>query len=127
MRRSLEKLLHILFEITLFLKALWGSVEVVGGIVLLRTLNNRWHFGGWYVLFHGLVNVFLAVTLFRKKPWAFPAALTLLILFLGGQLVVLSHRPRPFLGLLCILDALMIALVWHEYLHDQGRSGSESS
>ncbi len=74
-------------------------------------------FVGAYLLFHGLVNAFMAYYLFRNRLWAYPVAVVLVSLFFIYQLYHLYHVPSWTLGLVSIFDFVFIILTWHEYQH----------
>ena len=81
-----------------------------------RHLSSRDEaFAAAYLLGHGLVKLGLVVGLWRDKLWAFPAALVVLLGFVGFQTYRLAEHMS--IGLLCltILDLLVIVLVWREY------------
>jgi len=68
-----------------------------------------------YLVAHGLVKVFLAAGLLRKKLWAYPAALWFLGIFLLYQLYRFSHTHSLGLLALSAFDLFVAALVWLEY------------
>jgi uncharacterized membrane protein len=72
-------------------------------------------FVGVYLLFHGLLNAFLAYNLYRNRLWAYPVTVVLSSAFLAYQLYRLSHTHSPLLLVISILDILFIILTWHEY------------
>ena len=68
-----------------------------------------------YLATHGLVKVVLVIALLRQKHWAYPWAIAALILFLVYQVYLFVVHPTIFLGLLSVLDAVIIWLVWREW------------
>lgn len=72
-------------------------------------------FTAFYLLSHGIIKLFLVVSLLRKKIWAYPATIAVLILFVVYQLYRLTFGFSIFLILLTIFDIFLIALTWHEY------------
>ncbi len=74
-------------------------------------------FVGAYLLFHGLVNAFMAYYLFRNRLWAYPVAMALVSIFFLYQLYHLYRVPSWTLGLVSIFDLAFIFLTWHEYKH----------
>ena len=68
-----------------------------------------------YLLSHGLIKVFLVIGLLREKPWAYPASLVALILFIVYQLYRFSYTHSLGLIVLTVFDLFVIALIWHEY------------
>ncbi len=92
----------------------------------LRALASSSHeaqvFGGLYLVGHGIVKVVLVGGLLRKKVWAYPAAITFLILFILYQSIdFLGTHSTPLL-LLTLFDLLLLWLVWHEYRRISVRS-----
>ena len=83
---------------------------------LLHTLTpSLAHFGAIYLLFHGAIKVFLVLNLFRRKLWAYPAAIFFLISFVFYQLYRYSHTHSIVLLMLSLIDSAIIVLVWKEY------------
>jgi len=72
-------------------------------------------FGATYLLIHGVIKVFLVVSLLRNKIWAYPATLAALSIFIIYQLYRLAHGYSLFLIVLTFLDILLAILTWHEY------------
>jgi uncharacterized membrane protein len=80
-------------------------------------------FGGVYLLVHGVIKLFLARSLLGGKLWSFPAAVAVLIAFVGYQIYRVNVRFSWVLLSLTILDSVIVVLVWHEYLHLKHRRG----
>ncbi len=78
------------------------------------TLSTR-HFISAYLIFHGLVNLFLVVTLWRRHLWAFPVAITLFSTFVTYQFYRLFYIYSLDLLLISILDVFIIVLTYLEY------------
>jgi uncharacterized membrane protein len=57
----------------------------------------------------------LAAGLLRNKLWAYPAALTVLGLFLCYQVFRFVSDRSPALGLVSVVDLLILLLIWREY------------
>ncbi len=72
-------------------------------------------FGAVYLLSHGIIKIFLVVSLLRGKLWAYPATISVLSIFIAYQIYRLSYSFSIFLALLTIFDILLIWLTWHEY------------
>ena len=68
-----------------------------------------------YLVAHGLIKVFLAAGLLRKKLWAYPAALWFLGIFILYQLYQFSHTHSLGLLALSAFDLFVASLVWLEY------------
>lgn len=73
------------------------------------------HFGIFYLLSHGLVNLALVLLLWRRKLWAYPAVMVALGLFIGYQMLRWAETQSPFLLLLSCFDALVIWLTLVEF------------
>jgi uncharacterized membrane protein len=74
------------------------------------------HFAAAYLLVHGLAKVGLAVGLLRGRRGLFPAALAFLGLFFLYQAYRMIIDPSPALAVLMLVDAVILMLVWREYL-----------
>jgi uncharacterized membrane protein len=72
-------------------------------------------FAAFYLFTHGVVKLILVAGLLRNRPWAYPASLAVLCLFIAYQLYRLSFAFSVGLVLLTVFDAVVIALIWHEY------------
>lgn len=72
-------------------------------------------FAGVYLLFHGVVNAFLAYNLFRNRLWAYPVMLAFVSLFFVYQIYRLYHTHSLILLALSVFDVFFIILTWHEY------------
>jgi uncharacterized membrane protein len=73
------------------------------------------YFAGAYLVGHGLVKLGLVVGLLRDKRWAYPAAVTFLMLFIVYQVYRLTQVPTILLGVLTVMDAVVLALIMHEW------------
>lgn len=73
------------------------------------------HFVAYYLLFHGIMNFVLVVTIYKKKLWAYPVAILLFSIFLAYQIVRLFYNHSIGLGVMSVVDLLMIILTWLEY------------
>jgi uncharacterized membrane protein len=72
-------------------------------------------FASLYLLFHGLIKVFLVAGLLRGKLWAYPTALGFLGAFIVYQVYRFTHTHSPALLGLTVFDILIVFLVWQEY------------
>ncbi|MDA8425876.1 MAG: DUF2127 domain-containing protein [Treponema sp.] len=81
------------------------------------------HFGVFYLLSHGLVNLGLVFLLWRRKLWAYPAVVAVLCLFIAYQVLRWTGTHSFFLIFLSLFDAAMIWLTLVEYrrLHGDPR------
>jgi len=76
-------------------------------------------FVGIYLLFHGVMNAFLAYNLYRSRLWAYPVSIAFVSLFLIYQLYRLMHTHSLLLLAISIFDVAFIILTWHEYKRQQ--------
>ncbi len=142
-----QKYWHALFEASVFIKAVNGIWETIGGIALLFLSNgfiNRAfasqsltehitagtkNFAGIYILAHGLINIFLAYYLYKEKLWAFWVSIG----FFSGSVVYLVYRltdgPSPMLFALIAFDVFFTYLTWHEFKYrtDQAKIKLQNS
>jgi uncharacterized membrane protein len=96
-------------------------------VVTLRHLAETFsvetrHFASAYLIGHGVLKVFLAVSLLRERLWAFPLALSVLTIFVAYQLHRFGHTRSTVLLALTALDVVVMVLIWREY-----RSRKESA
>lgn len=73
------------------------------------------HFAGLYLLSHGIVKLWLIVGLLRQRLWYYPTAIVVFTAFIAYQLYRFTFTHSVWLLLLTVVDALVIALSWHEY------------
>ena len=73
------------------------------------------HFASAYLIGHGVLKIFLAVTLLRERLWAFPTALSVLAIFVAYQLHRFARTHSIDLLALTIVDIVVMALIWREY------------
>ena len=89
-------------------------------VVTLRHLAETFsvetrHFASAYLIGHGVLKVFLAVSLLRERLWAFPLALSVLTIFVAYQLHRFGHTRSTVLLALTALDVVVMVLIWREY------------
>ncbi len=86
------------------------------------------HFGVFYLLSHGAVKIALVLLLWRRKLWAYPAAVVVLALFIGYQVFRWTSTHAVSLLLLSGLDAIVIALTLREHvrLRREARAGARA-
>ena len=99
--------------------------ELVGGrddfifqlvTVQLQHLSvNTRVFVGVYLLFHGIMNMFLAYNLYRNRLWAYPFSIAFVSLFFTYQVYRLAHTHSLILLAVSVFDLFFIILTWHEY------------
>jgi uncharacterized membrane protein len=73
------------------------------------------HFASAYLIGHGLLKIFLAVSLLRERLWAFPLALSVLMIFVAYQLQRFGRTHSTILLALTALDTVVMVLIWREY------------
>ena len=72
-------------------------------------------FAALYILGHGVLNIFLAVQLYRNKLWAYLATVWLMLIFVAYQIYRVSlHHSWPLL-FLTLFDLGFIVITLHEY------------
>ncbi len=87
----------------------------------LNVVDTR-TFVGLYLLFHGLMNAFLAYNLYRNRLWSYPVSMAFVSIFLFYQLYRLVHTHSLTLLLVSIFDLVFIVLTWHEYQYQKKRA-----
>jgi uncharacterized membrane protein len=75
---------------------------------------NTQHFYAFYLLSHGLVKVFIVISLLRNKLWAYPVSLVVLGLFIVYQLYRFLNTHSFGLIVLTVFDVVVMGLIWHE-------------
>lgn len=79
-----------------------------------------------YLFIHGAVKIFLVVSLWRNKFWAYPAALGFLTAFLFYQISRVFHSHSPLLLVFSVVDALIIWLIWRDWQMLKRRQNQKS-
>jgi len=114
-----EKVLHQIFGFAILIKAVNGIWETLSGFFILfiseEAIVKPFYFVAIYLLIHGLLNMFLAIQLYRDRIWAYLVTITITIIFIFYQIhrIILHHSP--VLIVVTIFDVLFIILTWHEY------------
>jgi uncharacterized membrane protein len=99
--------------------------------LLFRAVNEQAHhlanvhtrtFVGIYLLFHGLMNAFLAYNLYRNRLWAYPVMIGFISIFFVYQVYRLYHTHSAILLLVSAFDLAFIYLTWHEYVYQKVRA-----
>jgi uncharacterized membrane protein len=73
-------------------------------------------FGAIYLLSHGAAKVILVVLVIRRKLWAYPWLIVLLIAFIIYQIYrITAVRFSWGLTALTVFDAALVWLTWREY------------
>jgi len=69
----------------------------------------------FYLLSHGIVKMIVILSLWYKKPWAYPLSVVVFVLFIAYQIYHYTISHSIFLLLLTVLDVIMIILTILEY------------
>jgi len=72
-------------------------------------------FGVIYLLSHGIVKIFLIVSLWKRKLWAYPVAMSVFGIFIIYQMYRYTIVPAVELIILTALDVIIIILTWLEF------------
>lgn len=86
---------------------------------LVKTANSVYQdsavFAIAYLLFHGAVNIFLAVSLANEKAKTYPAIIGFLLIFISYQTYKYFHSFSPSLLFLTGFDIIFVWIIWLEY------------
>ena len=83
--------------------------------VLTNVSGDTKTFVGIYIFLHGIINLFLAIQLFRKKLWAYIAAMSIMLLFMSYQIYRIMLHHSIVLTLITLFDIGFVILTAHEY------------
>jgi len=83
------------------------------------TVNSQF-FWAAYLLIHGLIKIFLVISLMTKRLWAYPTAIIIFSLFIVYQLYRFSFTHSLLLIILSLFDVLVIVLTYLEYQRLKG-------
>ena len=87
-------------------------------LIFARDLSfSMKEFIGFYLIIHGLINLGLFYTVWRKKLHFYPIAIVVLTLLAFYQLFRFLHRYSPMLLVITISDFIIIYFVTNEYLN----------
>ena len=72
-------------------------------------------FGFVYLLAHGVIKIFIIISLWKKKTWSYPVAIVFFAAF--GIYQIYKYEITGSIGwiLLTLSDLLIIVLTWMEY------------
>ena len=73
------------------------------------------HFGVFYLLSHGILKLVIVYLLWKRKTWAYPAAIVLLCFFVIYQIYKLTLKLSPLMVFITVLDFLVIVLTIIEF------------
>ena len=68
-----------------------------------------------YLIFHGIINIFLAVALLKNKLWAYPWAAAGFSIFIVYQAYKYLYTHSPLLLVLTIFDIFVVTIIMLEY------------
>ena len=80
-----------------------------------------------YLLFHGVMNMFLSYNLYKNHLWAYPCSMAFTSAFFMYQMYRLAHTHSLVLALMSTLDVIFIILTWHEYHHQLSKANRHAS
>lgn len=83
------------------------------------------YFGVFYLASHGIIKFVLVYLLWRKKLWAYPLSIVVLMIFIGTQIYRFAFTHSVMLILLSVLDIVMITLTTLEYRNIKRAQKSE--
>lgn len=82
----------------------------------IQKLDVSIQFSGFlYLLSHGLVKLFLVVSLLNKKYWAYPLSEVVLLIFILYQTYLYTNNGSIFILFLNAIDIMLMVLIWIEY------------
>lgn len=91
-------------------------VNFLGQAVQNISLNTK-IFIAFYILIHGITNIFLVIQLYRNKLWSYLLAIIIMGMFMLYQVYRISLYHSVPLIIITIFDFFFILLTWHEYNH----------
>jgi len=72
-------------------------------------------FGSAYLLFHGIIKIFLGASLLRRRIWAYPTAIIFFVIFIFYQFYRYTFTHSGWLIILTVFDIFVVLLTWWEY------------
>ena len=98
--------------------------DAIANVVLKasRNFSSSAHFMGAYLTSHGVIKLALIVALLTGKRWAYPVAIVVFGGFMAYQMYQYTLSHSAMLVLLTAIDAIVIALTWHEYRYTRNAS-----
>jgi uncharacterized membrane protein len=72
-------------------------------------------FGSFYLVSHGIIKVGIVISLWKRKLWAYPAAIVFFAVFILYQVYRYHYSRSIWLVFLTIFDVLIVILTWLEY------------
>jgi uncharacterized membrane protein len=80
-------------------------------------------FAAIYLIFHGILNLFLAVQLYRDKHWAYLLTTGVLMVSVFYQIYRINIHHSLILIAITIFDIIFVFLTWHEYKYHKENHG----
>ena len=68
-----------------------------------------------YLIAHGVIKISLIIALLKNKFWAYPAAISFLLLFIYYQSYRFTLNHSLALFSLTLFDLLVVVLIWRQY------------
>ena len=78
-------------------------------------------FIAFYLLWHGIVKLFVVGSLWKGKIWAYPTGIIFFFIFIIYQIYRYTFTHSAWLIVLTIFDAIIIYLTWVEYQRIRSR------
>lgn len=86
---------------------------------LINTSNNFYYnahiFAIVYLIAHGVINIFLTVSLLKNRIWAYPWAIILFGVFIIYQFYRFFHTFSLSLLFLTMFDIFIVLVIWLEW------------
>lgn len=73
------------------------------------------YFVAVYLIFWGVIDIVLSISLLKKKLWAFPVSIVIIILFVLYECYRLSHTHSYILAGVILIDIALVVLIAKEY------------
>ena len=68
-----------------------------------------------YLIFWGTADIFLSISLLKRKLWAFPISIWLIIIFVMYELYRFYHTHSLVLAYIIVVDIVVVTLIHFEY------------
>lgn len=81
-------------------------------------------FVAFYMLLHGILNIFLTIQLARDKHWAYLVTIGITALFLCYQVYRIGVHHSLVLVVVTLFDVFFVFLTWHEYRHHREKTAT---
>jgi uncharacterized membrane protein len=87
---------------------------IVNTFLQLHPLSITYFLSG-YLIFWGIVDIFLSANLLKDRLWAFPVSLWLISLFVVYELYRFYHTHSQILLCVILVDIVILGLIQREY------------